>query len=400
MKGLFVWDSDYPWDIRVSKICQTLISNGVEMHLVCRNKFRRPNEEIYGGIYLHRIPSIPVYYGKLNDILGFPLFFSPLWLNRIYTMAKLHSVNFIIVRDLPMALAAVAVGKARKIPVILDMAECYPELIRLIWRFEPIKIANYIVRNPFIADIVEQIVINTIDHIWVMIEESRVRLLRKGVHESKISIVSNTPVYKRFVNATPSFPGTMRKHEGDLVLLYVGFVNFSRGLDTVIESLSILVQKKKNVVLIIIGTGTAEQNLKDKAKALHVENNVEFEGWIDNDTIPEYILSSDICLVPHHKCSHWGHTIPNKLFDYMAAGKPVLVSDVAPMERIVTENDCGLVFRSGSAESLAKNLVGLTDRELRDKLGQNGKRAVYSEYNWDKDSLSMLDSLKRLYNNV
>lgn len=396
MKALFVWDSDYPWDIRVSKICRTLIENGKEVHLICRNKRRKPLEELFEGIHIHRVSFLTENFGQLNDIYGFPLFFSPIWLSRINNVARCHAVDLIIVRDLPMAPSALLVGKLRKIPVILDMAECYPELIRLIWKFEPFKIANIAVRNPFLADIIEHFVINSVDHIWVMIEESRSRLISKGISSEKISIVSNTPVYERFKKTTQTFPGTLKHNKDKLILLYVGFVNYSRGLDTVIESLPFLLRKHINILCVIIGTGSAERTLKDKVKELGIEDNVAFEGWIDNKLIPEYVASSDICLVPHHKCSHWDNTIPNKLFDYMAAGKPVVASDVAPIERVVSKIKCGLIFKSGNAENLAKQLSILTDQNLRQEMGKKGMKAVEEEYNWDKDSTVMLRSLQKV----
>lgn len=396
MNVLFVWDSDYPWDIRVSKICQTLIKNGEEVHLVCRNKQRKQVEELFEGIHIHRVPFLTENFGQLNDIYGFPLFFSPIWLSRINNVARCHAVELIIVRDLPMAPSALFVGKLRKVPVIFDMAECYPELIRLIWKFEPFKIANIAVRNPFLADIIERFVINSVDHIWVMIEESRNRLISKGISSEKISIVSNTPVYERFKKTMQTFPGTLRHNKDKLILLYVGFVNYSRGLDTVIESLPFLLRKHINIFCVIIGTGSAEHALQDKVKELGIEDNVAFEGWIDNRLIPEYVASSDICLVSHHKCSHWDNTIPNKLFDYMAAGKPVVASGVAPIERIVSKIKCGLIFKSGNAENLAEQLSMLTDQNFRQEMGKNGMKAVEEEYNWNKDSTVMLRSMQKV----
>ena len=400
MKALFVWDSDYPWDIRVSKICHTLLDHDIEVHLVCRNKLRRPVEEYSGGIHIHRLSFLPPKLGKLNDIYGFPLFFSPVWLTRINKVAKDYAVDLIIVRDLPMAPAALLAGRLQKIPVILDMAECYPELLRLIWKFEPFKIQNILIRNPFLGDIIEKIVINNINHIWVMIEESQQRLVKKGITGQKISIVSNTPEHDRFQKAEPSYPGILQKHKDDLILVYAGFVNYSRGLDTTLDAIPFLLKKGLSPFLVIIGTGTAEQVLKEKVIKLGIEENVSFEGWIDNTLIPQYVASADICLVPHHRCSHWDNTIPNKLFDYMAAGKPVVVSDVAPMKRIVLDKKCGLVFKSGTPGSLAEKLAKLKDMGLRKKLGQNGMIAVENEYNWGKDSLCLLNSLKTVGQNA
>lgn len=396
MKVLFVWDSDYPWDIRVSKICNSLVTHGDTVHLVCRNEQRRPVQERYEGIELHRLFSLPGIFGKLNTIFSFPLFLSPVWLFRIYGVAKRSDADVIIVRDLPMAPAALFVGKLRKIPVILDMAECYPELIRLIWKFEPFKLVNILIRNPFLADVVEGGVIRSVDHIWVMIEESGKRLLDKGIGKDKIFIVSNTPIRERF-SGKPSFvPEIVKLHQGALILLYVGYVNYSRGLDVVIESLPRVIRQGIDVFCIIIGTGTAEKALADKVQQLELQDNVAFEGWIDNKQVPDYIAGSDICLVPHHKCSHWDNTIPNKLFDYMAAGKPVLVSNVAPMQRIVSDVQCGLVFQSGSARSLAEQVICLADSDLRRELGFYGLEAVKTQYNWDNEVTVMLDSLKNV----
>ncbi len=293
-----------------------------------------------------------------------------------------------------MALAAIIIGKIHKIPVILDMAEPYPEMIRLIWKFEPFKTSNIFVRNPFLADIIEKITLKYVDHIFAMVDESKDRLVNKGVSPDKISIVSNTPILRRFQEAKATFPGLLGNHKGKLILLYVGLLNLSRGLDTVLESLSQFIKINDNFLLALLGTGNAVEHLRAIARKLKIENHVGFEGWVDNKLVPEYIASSDICIVPHHKCSHWNNTIPNKLFDYMAAGRPVLATDVAPMKRIVQETGSGLIYKDYDIENFISQLAKLQDMELREKLGQNGTKAIKEHYNWDNDSVLMLDSIK------
>lgn len=396
MKILFVWDADYPWDIRIEKICATLIENGWDVHLVCRNKSRKVLDEVYNGIHIHRVPYLQKKLGALNNIFTFPMFFSPIWLARINTIAKSHNIDVIMVRDLPMALAAITIAKLRKLPVVLDMAECYPEFVRLIWKFEPFKFRNILVRNPFLVDFIERLVLKHVNHIFVMIEESKDRLIKKGINTDKITIVSNTPVTQRFKEAKLTFPGLLNKKSDKLILLYVGFVNQSRGLNTVIESLKHYKEMNNDFFLVVLGTGNAEKSLKELVKKLGLEHHVGFEGWVDNKLVPEYVASSDICLVPHHKCGHWNNTIPNKLFDYMVAGKPVLVSDVYPMKRITENVECGLVYRDYDTQDFVSQLVSLQDQKLRNKLGQNGMKVVESYYNWDTDSARILKCLEEL----
>lgn len=395
MKALYIWDYEYPWDIRVEKTCETLIENGWEMHLVCRNSLRRPKEEIYEGIHLHRLPFLPKFFGKLNHLYTFPAFFSPLWLWRINEVIKKDNLELIIVRDLPLALAAIMIGKLRKIPVILDMAECYPEMIRLIWKYEPFKLSNIFVRNPVVVDLIERITLKHIDHVFVMVEESKARLIDKKVPEEKITIVSNTPILRKFQNVSPTYPGSLAKHKDKLKLIYVGILDFNRGLDTVISALKEYVKLDKNVVLLILGKGNCEDYLNKLVNEEGVEEYVEFEGWVDNKKVPDYIASSDVCLVPHHKCGHWDNTIPNKLFDYMASSKAVLISNVTPMQRIVHKTNCGLVYTDYDSKSFSEQLLQLRSSELRQQLGRNGRKAVDEYYNWDTDSTNMLSSLEK-----
>ena len=132
------------------------------------------------------------------------------------------------------------------------------------------------------------------------------------------------------------------------------------------------------------------------AKKLKIEKHVSFEGWVDNKLVPEYIASSDICLVPHHKCGHWDNTIPNKLFDYMAASKPFMVTNVDPMRRIVQQANCGLIYIDYDTESFTSKLLQLQDISYRKELGLNGIKAVREHYNWDNDSTVMLEGVKKV----
>nr|MDA8166003.1 glycosyltransferase family 4 protein [Desulfobacteraceae bacterium] len=321
---------------------------------------------------------------------------SPVWLSRVWTVARRHQVGVIVVRDLPMAPAALLVGKALAIPVVLDMAECYPELVRVIWRYESFKPANLLVRNPYLADFVETAVLRSIDRVWVMVEESENRLLARGMVPGKVALVSNTPQPGRFRQARATFPGTLAAQRSKTVLLYVGFLTHSRGLASIIRALPGLLAARDDLYLAIVGTGTAERALRALAAELGMARHVGFEGWVDNRLVPEYVASADICLVPHHRCGHWNHTIPNKLFDYMAAGKPVLASDARPMARIVKETGCGLVYMDGDQEHLALQLRRLFDPELRRRLGAKGIAAVERQYNWQLDAGRMLASLEGL----
>src|SRR5262249_55767841 len=95
---------------------------------------------------------------------------------------------------------------------------------------------------------------------------------------------------------------------------------------------------------------------------------------------------SDVGLVPHNATESWNSTIPNKLFDYMAAGLAILTSDARPAARVVNQTRCGLVYPHRDADALAEAIVSLCDPELRRQHGQNGRRAIAETYNWETDA--------------
>jgi glycosyltransferase involved in cell wall biosynthesis len=396
MRILLIWDTDYPWDIRIEKMCNTLLENNYEVHIVCRNSYGRPTDEFYNGLSIHRVTPLKRKYKYFNKLLGFPLFISPFWISKIIEIGKQYKVDLIIVRDLPLTLAGVIAAKWLKMPIIMDMAECYPEFVKLIWRFEKFRISNVMIRLPIVVDFVETIALKYVDHTFAVVDEAKERLVRKNVSPDKVSIVSNTPVWKRFQSADATFPGSLKSHKGKLILLYVGLVNYSRGLDTVLYALKEFLKIYDNIFLSVVGQGTALIDLKKIVEKLKLDAHVVFEGWVDNNFVPEYVASSDICLLPLHQCSHFENTIANKIFDYMAAGKPVLVSDMGPMKRIVEETNCGLIHVDNDINDFNNQLRKLLDSGARESFGLNGVNAVKNKYNWDIDSARMIESITRL----
>jgi glycosyltransferase involved in cell wall biosynthesis len=386
MRILLIWDGEYPWDIRVSKVAQTLLHCGHEIHMVCRNRYGKPRYELYQGLHLHRIAALPRVLAWANGAFTFPAFFNPVWIIQLIRTLRRERCEMIIVRDLPMAPVVRVMRLFARVPALLDMAECYPEMLRAAWQFERFRWSNLLVRNPAIADYVERRMTRTLDHIFVMVEESRDRLLRKGVPAERISIVSNTPDLSRFPR--PALPGAgegSAPGSAAIQLLYVGLLNPSRGVDIMIRAAALRTGQPNAFTVRVVGSGKHANALRNLAAELKVTDRIHFDGWVDNSLVPGIVANAAIGVVPHYSCSHWNTTIPNKIFDYMAAGKPVIVSDAIPAARIVRETGCGLVYSSADPGSLAAVVDRMADPAVRQRMGMAGRDAVESKFNWGVD---------------
>jgi glycosyltransferase involved in cell wall biosynthesis len=383
MKICIVWKNDYPWDVRIEKFVITLKEAAHDIYLLCTNSNNNLRNETINGIHIRRLPFVKNRF--LNDVISSPYYFNPFWLNMINRTIKRENVELLIVRDLPLILIGLLISKKYRLPIILDMAENYPAMY---WQrfkkgvFSALK--NWFIKNPYLISWVERYAAKKVNHLFVVVNESADRLIAMGIDKNKISIVSNTPDLKTFIGNKQSYK------KNYLQMIYVGFIQEGRGLDTVIHSLSKLKGKTLPIKFVVIGDGNYLNKLKELVIKQDAEKMVEFMGWIKNTSIPKHISTSDIGVIPHQKTDHTDTTIPNKLFDFMACGLPVIVSDANPMKRIVNEEHCGLVFKSGDPDDFCQAVMNLIDSS--DKLieiGANGRRAVERQYNWEADSITL-----------
>ena len=388
-----VWDADYPWDVRVEKICDSL-GRKHEVHLVCRNSLRRPRYELVNRLHIHRLPYLPQQYGRLNRFIGFPAFFNPVWLYAIWKSVIQAKADVILVRDLPLTLTAIAVGRVAGIPVVLDMAENYPAMIRDLWTRQGFSVVDFLVRNPALVRLVERIALGLCDHIVVVVEESRDRIAALGIPASNVSLVTNTPKPERSLETSVPTNKPARRDDASLVLVYVGQLEWPRGIETAIRAMAVLRATIPGVKLLIVGSGRHERDFRILVDQMNLHEHVQFLGWLDHASAIRVVDESDIGVVPHHVTDHSNSTIPNKLFDYMSRGKPVIVSNAKPMERIVSEEQCGIVFSDQDSQDLARAVVTLQRDSIRIAMGQRGRDAVARTYNWAVDEKRLLQALE------
>ncbi len=379
MKILALYAEDYPWDIRVQKILTSLTDDNHEVHLICRNLERSPSTEIVDGFTCHRVlpPKVPTL---LQSILTVPAYFNPVWHCALNKKAKELKPDLLIVRDLPMAPLAIKIAHKNNIPCIVDMAENHPEMWRQVCENDPWRLPSLILKNPDVGKRIEKKIVDTADHILVVVDEMRDYLISIGADHNQIHVVSNTPT---------TIPAISTSNEKDnskfLDIVFTGFITNRRGLEFVIRALANMENVTPQPRLHIAGSGPDESRLKKLCHKLNLEEQVFWHGWVDHKELNEVINSCHVGIIPHPKNGHTDHTIPNKIFDYMASNLPVIVTNARPMERICNTHNCGLVFEDNNQEDLTQCIIKLSDPELRRQLATNGYNAVNEHYQWNND---------------
>jgi glycosyltransferase involved in cell wall biosynthesis len=392
---LYVWQSDYPWDVRTEKVCGALSEAGYEVHLAARNRRREPVSEVRPEAVVHRLPNWRWAGHRLETALQVPAFFSPRWVHLLWSVIRREQPDLIIVRDLPLCPTAIWAARHFGLPVILDMAENYPGTLRAKWDAGRQKPWDFLVRNPRMFARLEDYCIRGVDHIIVVVAESADRLAARGVPRARLDVVSNTPPVARAMQPRPN---TARPPGAPLELVYLGIHTVERGLLELIDAVKILRDQGVRVRATIVGIGRDTDMLRAHARALGLTgDDVVFTGYVASHAEALAVTAAaDIGVIPSRKTAQSDATIPNKLFDYMAAGLPVLTSNTVPCTRIVRETGAGDVFRAGYAADLAAAVRRLTDPAVRRAAGEAGRRAVLDRYNWESDAAVLRDVVRRV----
>jgi glycosyltransferase involved in cell wall biosynthesis len=181
------------------------------------------------------------------------------------------------------------------------------------------------------------------------------------------------------------FPPTLRPSRPASDVFTIGFLgslNRWHGLCSLIDALEILARRDDRLRLLIVGDGPERQTLEDALSSRRLTSLVEFTGAVEPASVPALLSSMDAAVVPY-PAGPVSYFSPLKLYEYMAAGLPVVTSAIGQAIEVIAHDVNGLLCQPGDAASLADGLERLRgDPRLRVRLGAAARAHVLSNYTW------------------
>jgi glycosyltransferase involved in cell wall biosynthesis len=388
MKIGMILDNSFPPDSRVENEAVSLIAAGHEVFLFSLDYQRdKPSREIINGIKVYRYFPHPVIY-KLSALAYSLPFFRKLITPLIQHFIDETKPDVVHIHDMLLGRTGILVARKNNLPVVLDLHENRPVIMRQYAHLK--KLPGRLMIWPSWWEKAQKDLVLLSEKIVVVTEEAKNQLLSDyNKLASDVIVVPNTihpdiylsyPVKHDIIASSSAY-----------TLLYMGDTGLRRGTDTAIKSLKIIRNKGYDVRLVLVGSNTEDYQLNSLVKELQMQPYVLFEGWQDVSKFPSYTAVSDICLSPLKRNLHHDTTYANKIFQYMAMGKPVVVSDCPAQARVITETQAGLVHRAGDPTDLASKIITLLDNSpLRKKMGDNAAQAVITKWNWKNTSKDLI----------
>jgi glycosyltransferase involved in cell wall biosynthesis len=221
---------------------------------------------------------------------------------------------------------------------------------------------------------------------------------KRGVDKGKISVVMNCKDAQEY-KQNPSKVENLRRSwnaENKLVILYNGWLWPHQGLEELITSVGKLKDQIKDVLVVVCGSGSLKGRLKAMVETEGLEEYVRFVGPISLTDNALYVNSCDFLFLLYEKTSENALlATPNRLFEAIISGKPVLTNDFGQIRKIVEENRIGVLVNPESVEELCSAILKLRDPQVRSQFCQNALK-LSEVYNWSHEERNLLRVYDRL----
>lgn len=353
-------------DQRVRKVCNSLLNLGYEIILLGRKL--KDSKEINDRNYQVKRFNLPfvkgaLFYASLNIRLFFYLFF--------------HKADVLLANDLDTLLPNYLVSKLKNIPLVYDSHELFTEVPELQGRYSK--------------------------RIWEKIEKWIFPKLKYGftVNNSIANIYENKygvrlKVLKNIPNKVNDFSPEDKsslgiENIGKYIILQGAGINIDRGAEEIVEAMQFV----ESVKLLIVGDGDVLPKLKLIVNELGIENKVLFIAKQSPQRLKSYTFYAELGLSMDKDTNlNYRYSLPNKIFDYMQSGIPILASDLPEIKKVIDKFGIGVICKSHEIKEIANCINSMIYQDIKSKLARNLSDAA-QKISWENQEEVLVSVYKQ-----
>ena len=352
-------------DYRVYREASTLVKNGYDVRVI---------GVTYGGEELVPWDGINIERIRIPRTKSLKLSYAFFW-RAAYSHLKNSRYDVIHAHDLDALVPAAWIKKRNGGILVYDSHEYFTEMASVTGRF--------IVQN--IWRLLERVAMKKVDRLitvgGIIAEE-----LKKKYNIASVTVIRNIPPFCESIKSEylrDTF-GIPPEHK---ILLHQGSLVPGVGIDRVLS----VIRDIPDVCLVIIGGGPDKERLENITSEYGLESSVHFHSPVPFSALHKITCSADIglCLISGKGLS-FKYSVPNKLFEYMMAGLPVIASDLPEISKIVMNNSCGMVIPEEDDDTLRDVIINFSESESSIKRMRGCALEAAKKYKWENEEEKLL----------
>jgi len=347
-------------------------------------------EQNFDGVHVLRSYMYPALHRSYfwRTISFFSFMFSSMW-----TALQVRDVDLVMGTTPPIfqAVSAWFVSLVRRKPFLLEVRDLWPEF----------GVSMGVLRNPIVIGLgrwLEKSLYARATHILVNSPAYKEYMIAKGVPEKKITYIAYGTDVDMF---NPQVDGSSIRDELNLqdkfVVLYAGALGQANDIDTILRAAQRLNNEDK-IRFVLFGDGKERPRLQSEAERMKLIN-VIFAGVRAKKEMPLVVASADVCLAILQDIPMFRTTYPNKVFDYMAAGRATVLVIDGVSRKLIEDSYGGTYVQPGDDKQLAETILDLSkNSDIVKQMGLNAREYLVKHLDRRDKLNETLELLTRLVN--
>lgn len=367
-----------PGGTRSYWIAKQLIKDGYEVVMISgTSDGASVFKEDIDGI---KVIYIPAFYDQSLSFIGRLRSFVSFMIKASREAFKVKDVDLVIATSTPLTIGfpALLLKWFKSIPFVFEVRDLWPEV--------PIQMGG--LNNPILrstAKWFEKTIYKNALHI-VALSPGMANGVLKYENREKVTMIPNMAKIDKFWPREKNTPliKELGLEESSFKIIHFGALGQANGASTIIDSAALL-KNDPSIDFIFVGGGATEKHLIERCEVEGITN-VSFLGRFSMDLTSEIVNFCDVSIVSFKDLPILYTNSPNKLFDSLSAGKPIIVNSNGWTRTMVEDADCGFYVQPDMPSELVKRIIQLRDDDiLRNKMGENSR--ILAKTTYDKGIL-------------